>query len=98
MSASVVPNQINFDPELIKAYVEGHWSWSQKQRYGTTSGESIQAHRIAFLEGVITALSAVFPAASEAFPAQISPKWVRQVMLGNATRIHLPKPPTPDEQ
>jgi hypothetical protein len=98
MSDAVIPLQINSDPELIKAYVEGHWSWTQQQRYGNATGDALFAHRTAFLEGAITALSAVFTGGPESFPPQISPKWVRQVMLGQAARLHLPKPPAPPGQ
>jgi len=93
MSATGVPDQINFDAELI-ASVEGHWSWSQKQCFESRRGEPLGAHGITFPEGVITTLILVFPASSSASPAQISPKWVRQLRLGNATRIHLPKATT----
>ena len=76
--------EVTFDQDKIKAYVEGHLNWSSNFKNLTEAEcRNYSAH---FLEGAITALTAVFGQGIEDIPAQIPTVWVRRVMLHNSDR------------
>jgi len=76
--------EVTWDQHKIKAYVEGHLNWSADFKHLTEDQRrNYSAH---FLEGAITALTAVFGQGIEDIPDQIPTVWVRRVMLHNSDR------------
>lgn len=77
-------NGIVWDQDKIKAYVEGHLNWSAG--FKNLSEPERRDYSANFLEGAITALTAVFGQHTEDLPPQIPPIWARRVILHQSAR------------
>lgn len=78
VTKKVIPSQICFDPEQIKAYVDGHLNWSIAEQ--KLEGVAAQRFTRDFYRGAVTALTCVFSKDNEAFPPQIPNAWITKAM------------------